>query len=66
MTPRINSKQEVEMDVNPIITVLKDVKNIITKVIDTNQSNSNPTETSSEFPITDVRSIQTKVIVQFF
>ncbi len=63
VTPRINANGEVEMEVKPTITVLKEVKNIITKVVDTNQANSKVTETSSEFPITDERSIDTKVVV---
>jgi hypothetical protein len=63
VTPRINSKREVEMDVKPVITVLKEVKTIITKVVDTNQANPKVTETSSEFPITDERSISTRVLV---
>ena len=61
--PKINANGEVEMEVKPTITVLKEVKNIITKVVDTNQANSKVTETSSEFPITDQRSIDTKVVV---
>jgi type II secretory pathway component GspD/PulD (secretin) len=63
VTPKINAKREVEMSVFPKITVLKEVKNIVTKVIDTNQSNSVATETSSEFPITDERSIKTNVVI---
>jgi hypothetical protein len=63
VTPEINANREVLLDVNPKITVLKQVKTIVTKVIDTNQSNAKPTETSSEFPILDERSITTKVVV---
>jgi hypothetical protein len=63
VTPRINANREVELDVKPTITVLKELKTIITKVVDTNQANAKVTETSSEFPITDERSIDTKVIV---
>ncbi|MCO4781170.1 MAG: type II and III secretion system protein [Candidatus Cloacimonetes bacterium] len=63
VTPRINANREVEMAVNPKITVLKEVRTIITKVVDTNQANAQATETSSEFPITDERSIDTKVVI---
>ncbi len=63
VTPRINAHREVELDVKPTITVLKELKTIVTKVVDTNQANAKVTETSSEFPITDERSIDTKVVV---
>ncbi|PCJ18749.1 MAG: hypothetical protein COB02_09965 [Candidatus Cloacimonadota bacterium] len=63
VTPRINANREVEMHVNPRITVLKEVRTIITKVIDTNQANAQATETSSEFPIIDERSIDTTVVI---
>ena len=63
VTPRINSNREVQLAVKPTITVLKEVKNIVTSVVDTNQANARVTETSSEFPITDERSIDTQVVV---
>lgn len=61
--PRINGNNEVQMKVKPTITVLKEVKIITTKVVDTNQANAQVTETTSEFPITDERSIDTNVVV---
>ena len=63
VTPRINANREVQLAVKPTITVLKEVKNIVTSVVDTNQANARVTETSSEFPITDERSIDTQVVV---
>ena len=63
VTPKINANGEVTMTLEPKITVLKDVKIITTKVIDTNQAGGRTTETDSEFPIIDERSIKTNVTI---
>jgi len=63
VTPKINANGEVTMTLEPKVTVLKDVKIITTKVIDTNQAGGRTTETDSEFPIIDERSIKTNVTI---
>ncbi len=59
--PKILASGEVQMDLEPKITVLKEVKIITTKVIDTNQAGGRTTEADSEYPVIDERSIKTKV-----